>query len=861
MNSNELRQNFIDFFTKKKEHSFIRSSSVSPIDDPTLLFTNAGMNQFKDIFLGKADTNDTRVANSQKCIRVSGKHNDLEEVGVDNFHHTFFEMLGNWSFGDYYKKEAFLWAWEYLTEVLKLDKSRLWVTVYKDDQESEDLWKKLTDIDEKRVLKFAEKDNFWEMGETGPCGPCTEIHYFVGEDVSKQDSNGVNREDMYREIWNLVFIQYNRKKDGTLEDLPVKHVDTGMGLERILSVVNGIEDHYNTDLFSPIISEIERASSKKMDTPHRVIADHVRMLSFSIADGVMPSNEGRGYVLRRVLRRASRFARMLDLKEPFIYTLVDVLVKTMGEAYPELVEKKDHVKSVIKSEASSFLKTLDKGIIIFNEIISKMDSNHEISGKDAFRLYDTYGFPIDLTLLMAKEKNITIDIQSFEQEMDEQKKRARESGKFSSEEETVSWNLLTDDKGSEFKGYNLLELNSKIIKYRTVESGYEYVLDETPFYAESGGQIGDQGVIFNEEYKINIFDTIKIGEDIVHRSKDFDEKILKSNSVSCQVDSKRRNDAKSNHTATHLLQSALKNVLGSHIQQAGSLVDPDKLRFDLTHYNKITREEINQVESLVNDKIKENIKLDIKIMNFDKAKESGATAMFNEKYSEEVRVVDVRNFSKELCGGTHVDSTGEISLFKIISESSLSTGVRRIEAITGTKALEYLRKSDDLVSDAKDVMSCAEDEILDRINQLIESNKMKVKQIDHLDKINQKHIILNLIESSESYKEIKIIISKENEIRDIKEFGFNIKEFCSTSFIAVVGAILKDKPMLVCSVSPDIQDKIGANDIIAPLAKIINGGGGGKKSIATAGGKLINKLDDALKESSDLIKDLINERL
>ena len=860
MNSIELRQNFIDFFTKKKGHTFIRSSSVSPIDDPTLLFTNAGMNQFKDIFLGKIQTNDSKVTNSQKCIRVSGKHNDLEEVGVDNFHHTFFEMLGNWSFGDYYKEEAILWAWEYLTEVLKLDKSRLWVTVYKDDNESEDLWKNLTDIKDERVLKFAEKDNFWEMGETGPCGPCTEIHYFVGDDISKQDPNGVNSEDLYREIWNLVFIQYDRKKDGSLEDLPVKHVDTGMGLERILSVVNGIKDHYKTDLFSPIINKIEKASSSNMDTPHRVISDHLRMLSFSIADGVMPSNEGRGYVLRRVLRRASRFARMLDLKEPFIYSLVDVLVEIMGGAYPELIEKKDHIKSVIKSEESSFLKTLDKGMLIFNEIIVGMDKNSEISGADAFRLYDTYGFPIDLTLLMAKEKNITLDIEAFEYEMDEQKKRARESGKFSIEEEMEPWNLLSDIKGSDFKGYNLLDLNSKIIKYRKIDSTYEYVLEETPFYAESGGQVGDKGVITNKDFKLNIFDTVKSAENIIHRSKDFDEEILKSNDVRCQVDVEHRCKAKSNHTATHLLQSALRNVLGSHVQQAGSLVDSDKLRFDLTHYNKITREEIHQIESIVNSKIQEDIKLDIKIMNFDKAKESGAIAMFNEKYGDKVRVIDVKNFSKELCGGTHVESTGEISLFKIISESSLSTGVRRLEAITGTEALNYLRRADSLLADIKNVMSCAEDEVLERMNQLISSSKEKDKQIDRLEKNNQKHIILELVDNSPMYKKIKIIISKQNNIRDIKDFGISVNECCSTSFISVIGTILKDKPMLVCVVSSDIQDKIGANEIVTFLAKIINGGGGGKSSIATAGGKDINKLDEALKESSNHIKDLINER-
>ena len=861
MNSKELRQNFIDYFTKKKGHTFIRSSSVSPIDDPTLLFTNAGMNQFKDIFLGSIKPESTKVVNSQKCIRVSGKHNDLEEVGVDNFHHTFFEMLGNWSFGDYYKSDAIKWAWEYLTEVLNLDKSRLWVTVYKDDLESENLWKELTDIKHERILRFAEKDNFWEMGEIGPCGPCTEIHYYMGDDVSKQDPSGVNSEDLYREIWNLVFIQYNRSKDGSLIDLPVKHVDTGMGLERILSVVNNINDHYETDLFKPIISEIEKVSKEKIDTPHRVIADHLRMLSFSIADGVMPSNEGRGYVLRRVLRRASRYARMLNLKDPFIYNLVDILAEIMGDAYPELIEKKNHIKSVIKSEESSFLKTLDKGILIFNEITSNQKENSKINGQDAFRLYDTYGFPIDLTLLMAKEKNLSVDIDSFNQEMQQQKKRARESGKFILDHEKIEWETLTDTKGSTFKGYEVLELESIIIKYRQVDKHYEYVLKETPFYAESGGQVGDNGKIFNDDYSLSISDTIKIGEDIVHISEEYSEHIVKNNKVRCVVNMSDRNKIKCNHTATHLMQASLKTVLGDHVQQAGSLVDSQKLRFDLTHYNKITKDEIRKVESIVNKIIQQNIDLKVSIMDFDKAKESGAIAMFNEKYGDKVRVVDVDSFSKELCGGTHVSSTGEISLFKIKSESSLSTGVRRIEALTGFEALSYLNNLEDLIFELKNKMNCSNDEVFDKMSQLISNNKEKEKEITLLIKQNQEYVINELIEKSITYKEVKIIASKQDEIRDIKEFGSSIYDKYSENFIAVIGAIIKDKPMLVCVVSRNLQEILGANEIITPIAKIIDGGGGGKKSISTAGGKDVSKLQETIEKSILIIKEMIDERL
>jgi alanyl-tRNA synthetase len=861
MNSKELRQNFIDYFIKKRKHSFVRSSSVAPLDDPTLLFTNAGMNQFKEIFLGTLDPKDSKVVNSQKCIRVSGKHNDLEEVGVDTYHHTFFEMLGNWSFGDYYKKEAIEWAWEYLTEELKLDKSRLWITVYKDDQESEDLWKEVTDISHNRILKFAEKDNFWEMGETGPCGPCTEIHYFVGEDISEQSSSGVNSDDLYREIWNLVFIQYNRTSDNELVELPVKYVDTGMGLERILATVNSIKDHYETDLFKPIIKEIEKISSVSVDTPHRVIADHLRMLSFSIADGVMPSNEGRGYVLRRVLRRASRYARMLDLKEPFIYQLVDILIQIMREAYPELVEKKDHIKSVIKSEESSFLKTLDKGMNIFEDIASNLRKHGKIKGTDAFKLYDTYGFPIDLTLLLAKEKNLDIDMDAFQVEMDQQKQRARKSGKFISEDKKIDWEIISDIDGSDFRGYEQLNLKSNIIKYRKVDKYYEYVLEKTPFYAESGGQVGDQGKIYNSDFNLNIIDTIKSGEDIIHISKDYDNQLLKNNKVNCSVNSLNRNSTKANHTATHLLHSALKLVLGNHVQQAGSLVDSEKLRFDLTHYNKISNDELNKIEQIINDKIQENINLNISTMNFDEAKSGGAIAMFNEKYADRVRVIDVEGFSKELCGGTHVSNTGEISLFKIISESSLSTGVRRIEAITGDRAFLYLKKIDNIVSKLKVQISCSEDEILERIEKILLNNKQKDKEIDKLIKENQEYRINELFSNSTSHSGVKLIISKENNISNIKDFGDRIREHCSGEFIAVIGTVLNDKPMLMCAVSSDIQDHIGANELVSSLAKVIDGGGGGKKSIATAGGKNIEKLDEALKQSVNLVKVLLDERL
>ena len=858
MNSKQLRQHFIDFFTKKKNHSFVRSSSVVPVDDPTLIFTNAGMNQFKDIFLGKFKSEDNRAVNSQKCIRVSGKHNDLEEVGVDNFHHTFFEMLGTWSFGDYYKSEAIEWAWEYLTKELKLDKSRLWVTVYKDDQESEDLWKDLTDINHDRVLKFGKKDNFWEMGETGPCGPCTEIHYFIGDDIKTQTASGVNSEDLYREIWNLVFIQYNRNSSGELIELPVKHVDTGMGLERLLSTLNGITDHYETDLFSPIIKKIESISSIKVGIPHRVIADHLRMLSFSIADGAMPSNEGRGYVIRRVLRRASRYGRMLDLKDPFLYKLVDTLCELMGDAYPEIINKSSHIKEVIKSEESSFLKTLDKGILIFEDIVSKILANKKMEGSDAFKLYDTYGFPLDLTELLAKEKNIEVDIDGFNTEMSNQKDRARQSGKFVKDEDSIEWKVISNGEDSIFQGYNKTKIKASILKYRKMPNHYEYILDKTPFYAESGGQIGDKGIIYNDTIKLEVVDTIKLNDDIIHISSDFDDRLIENNKVTCEIEANRRNKIKANHTATHLLHAALKEVLGDHVQQAGSLVTDHKLRFDLTHYNKISGDEISKIEEIVNSKVRENISIDVSVKDFEKAKNDGAVAMFNEKYGDKVRVVDIPGFSKELCGGTHVDHTSEISLFKITNESSLATGVRRIEAITGESAFNYFLSLDSKISNIKTQINCSNAEILDRIDSLITENRMKSKLINELTSNNQQYIIKDLLSKAIETLGKKIIISNQENLLNIKEFGDRIRDYSSSNTIAVIGTIINSKPMIMCMVTKDLENDISAKKVVSLLAPIIDGGGGGRDSIATAGGKKVDGLDEALRVSRRIIEDLLN---
>ena len=730
MNAKKIRSDFIKFF-QDKDHRVIRSSPVVPFDDQTLLFTNAGMNQFKPIFLGSNKADYHRAVNTQKCIRVSGKHNDLEEVGVDVFHHTFFEMLGNWSFGDYYKKEAIKWSWELFTEVWGLDKSRLWVTVYKDDDEAHDIWLQETDIKKDRVLRFGEKDNFWEMGDTGPCGPCSEIHYYVGEEIEDQDPNGVNNTDEYWELWNLVFIQYDRQGDGELIDLPEKHIDTGAGLERIVTVLQDKKSNYETDLFQPIIKGIETITGSKYlndKVPHHVISDHIRMLSFAIADGAMPSNEGRGYVLRRILRRASRFGRMLGTKEPFLFKLVDYLIDVMGESFPELVEKKIHIEKVIESEESSFNSTLERGLSHFEKYISKHKGN-AIPGKEAFKLYDTYGFPLDLTQLMAREQGLEVDEIGFHDNMKKQRDRAKASGNFKQVSSDLSWVVISDSKDSIFLGYEQIESQSQICKYAITDDYTVLVLDKTPFYAESGGQIGDTGVIKIGDDTLTVMDCQKNGDEIHHIcSGSFNnEKLLEP--VLCIIDLNRRQRIRKNHTATHLLHAALKKTLGDHIQQAGSLVHPDYLRFDLTHSEKISNDEVSKIENLVNDEIQKNVKLDISIKNFDVAKSEGAEALFGEKYGDKVRVISIGDFSMELCGGTHVNRTGDIGLLKITEESSLAAGVRRMVAVTGPEAINYFQNKVSIVQELQGILGAKSDEISSRVSHLIDERKVLEKKL------------------------------------------------------------------------------------------------------------------------------------
>ncbi|MEA1881013.1 MAG: alanine--tRNA ligase [Candidatus Marinimicrobia bacterium] len=858
MKSQDIRNAFIDFF-KAKDHHFVRSSPVVPFDDPTLLFTNAGMNQFKPIFLGQQELDHLRVVNSQKCIRVSGKHNDLEEVGVDTFHHTFFEMLGNWSFGDYYKAEAIQWAWELFTEVWGLDKNRLWATVYREDDEAFDLWPKVTDIDSARVLKCGKKDNFWEMGETGPCGPCSEIHYYIGNDPGKQSVDGVNVSDKYWELWNLVFIQNNRLSDGSLENLPAKHVDTGAGFERIVSILQNTYNNYTTDLFMPIIEKTEALTGRSFSdnpVPFQVIADHIRMLSFSIADGGLPGNEGRGYVLRRILRRGARFGRMLDQQQPFIYNLVESVGNVMGDIFPEVVEKRAHIEQVIKAEESSFNDTLDRGLNHFDKLL-KTVSGKTISGKEAFRLYDTYGFPLDLTQLMAREIGLNVDEEGFNSEMAKQKKRAKAAGKFTTESKDLFWTDVSRGDDSEFKGYEYLSRESQIRRYAYHDGQIMVVLDQTPFYAESGGQIGDTGTIKGVGVELSVVDVKKDGDSFIHIcSGSIDEKT--KGKVNCEVDGDRRQNIRKNHTATHLMHQALKIVLGDHVHQAGSLVHPDYLRFDLTHFEKLSADQIREIETIVNREILINSSLNVSIKAFDEAKKDGAVAMFGEKYGDQVRVVTVADFSKELCGGTHVDRTGDIGFFKITEESSLASGVRRIVAATGPKAVEYVQTQAAALDSVQARLNCGTDMVAERVDQLLSQKKALEKELKQHRKSTSDFNVKALVEGGKSIGDYTVVIQMTDaESMDaLKGLGDKLLGGLKSG-VGVLGTE-GEKPMVVIVVSQDlVKSGVKAGDLAKSIGGEMGGGGGGKPHLATAGGRDSAGLKFAMDKSFEIIKQAI----
>jgi len=858
MTSNEIRQQFFDFF-KNKGHRIVPSSPVVPFDDPTLLFTNAGMNQFKDVFLGQGNREYKRAADTQKCIRVSGKHNDLEEVGHDTYHHTFFEMLGNWSFGDYYKKEAIKWGWELLTDVWKLPKERLWATVYRTDDEAFELWKKETDINPNHILRFDEKDNFWEMGETGPCGPCSEIHINLSDDFDNPELVNAGLPECI-ELWNLVFIQYNKDEKGKLQELPQKHVDTGMGFERICAVIQNKNSNYDTDVFTPLIDEISNLSNLKYSAVEnqiamRVVADHIRTLTFAIADGAVPGNEGRGYVLRRILRRAARYGRKLGLNKPFLFKLVERLVKEMGGIFPEIKEKQKYVEKIIKAEEESFNKTLDRGIELFGQIVEDLKTKNErtIPGKDLFMLYDTYGFPVDLTNVMAQEIGLEIDEKRFEELMNSQKQRGREASKdkFASvniSTESLDGFELTDKKETLFTGYDELKTKSKIIGRKKVEGNELIILDKTPFYVEAGGQIDDLGSLIVEDNNYGVVDVTKIDNEIIHVIEtDNDINLKPGTDALAKVNEKRRWDIMRNHTATHFMHAAMRQILGTHVHQAGSYVGPDRLRFDFTHFSKVSDSELKDIETLVNEQLRRNLPLrHHRDTPFEEAKKMGALMFFGDKYGDKVNVVQFGDFTIEFCGGTHVHNSSEIGLFKIISESSISSGVRRIEAVTGAGVEKYINRQIELLKSKEE-----------KLAELAEEKRRIEKEISKLKLKGNLGQISSLLDTPVKMGEINIYKSRVNaeSVEQLKSFGDELRNKGKNA-VGVLFADIDGKVGIVCVVSDSLikEKNLHAGKIVGELAKLVGGGGGGRPHLATAGGKDVKAIPDALNKVEEIVK-------
>ena len=870
--SNQIRQEFIDFF-KSKDHTFVPSAPVVPHDDPTLLFTNAGMNQFKDVFLETGKRSYQRAANSQKCIRVSGKHNDLEEVGQDNYHHTYFEMLGNWSFGDYFKEDAIRWAWELLTEVWGIPGERLYATVFGGDEEdglpadeeAERLWKEVTGINPAHVLRFGKKDNFWEMGETGPCGPCSEIHIDLTPDGSGGKLVNAGSPEVI-EIWNLVFIQFNRQSNGKLSLLPAKHVDTGMGFERLVRVLQKVDSNYETDIFKPILERIGevvgvpfRSANAEQQVAFQVIADHIRMLTFSISDGALPSNEGRGYVLRRILRRAARFGRKLEMHEPFIFKLVPTLVELYGGAFPEIVEKAPYVMDVIRSEEESFNKTLDRGIEIFNDIISELKAKKQsvIPGGEAFKLYDTIGFPVDLTRVMAEEIGFSVDEDGFTVEMEKQRERARKAGKFTLQEsEAGDWQVLNPAEETTFVGYETHDLETRIHKYTRRNGHYHLILSETPFYAESGGQVGDRGKIIGDGFELEVLDTQKESDHNVCICRAEGDVTLTGGPVRAVVDMELRKPTTYNHTATHLLHAALREVLGEHVRQAGSLVAPDHLRFDFTHFKKVEPEQLETIERIVNRQIREDYPVRYEYTDFNAAKQRGAMALFGEKYGDVVRVVSIADapetapVSLELCGGCHVQQTGQIGPFVIVQESSIASGVRRIEALTGPKAVEYIQRSRDVVQELDQLLNTPAPELTGRVRQMMEQIRGLEKQIQQLQAKEVLSRTDEFLAKAEQYGDINLIVEQfeDQDVNLLKQLGDAIRQKSEQTVGFFVNLLPDGRVNFICAVTDDLIKgrQLKAGDLVKEAAKIAGGGGGGQPHLATAGAKNADKLPEVL---------------
>lgn len=876
MNHNEIRQKYLDFF-RDKGHEVVSSSSLIPRDDPTLLFTNAGMVQFKGLFLGEEKRSYTRAVTSQKCVRAGGKHNDLENVGYTSRHHTFFEMLGNFSFGDYFKEETIAWAWELLLDGYGLDKDKLYITIYKDDDEAHEIWEKRIGVPASRITRLGEKDNFWAMGDIGPCGPCSEIHFDQGE------STGCGKPDCapgcdcgrYLEIWNLVFTQYDRDAQGNLTRLPAPNIDTGMGLERITAVIQGVKNNYDTDIFSAPISRLEELSSLKYgendkhSLSFRVISDHARSAAFLIGDGVMPSNEGRGYVLRRIIRRAIRYGQVLGLKDAFFHSVADSVIDAMGDHYNELADSRSYIKGVLVNEEKRFSDTLFYSMKILNDEIEKIksDRGNIIPGELAFKLYDTYGLAVDIVEDVARDEGLKVDMDAYEKSMSTQRNQSRESWKGSGEEKIPEIYKTLESRGvtSEFIRHKTSVLKSTVtaIIKDGLETGQaeekdepEVILNSTPFYGESGGQVGDEGILLNDNVKIRVTNTRKIGENlIIHKCKVENGSLKVGDNVEARVDYERRKAIQANHTATHLLHSALREILGDHVKQAGSLVSHDRLRFDFSHFTQVERDKLMAVESLVNMNIMENHPVSTEEMTKEEAAKTGAMAIFEERYGTKVRVVSVGDgVSMELCGGTHTERTGDVGLFKIISESAVAANVRRIEAVTGNTAVEYCQAIDNEIKKAASLLKTLPDHVNEKINQVLREIKQKDTEIEVLKSKLLSKESGDLLAGINEIRGIQVL-TRELEAaspKELRDYVDKIKEKLPSGII-VLGSRNAEKVMLICAVTEDLTKQYNAGKIIKGLSEIVGGKGGGRPDMAQGGGNNPQKLTQALESVKDMI--------
>ncbi len=880
MTSDEIRASFLEYF-RKQRHTVVPSASLIPAGDPTLLFTNAGMNQFKDIFLGIGQREYTRAVDTQKCLRVSGKHNDLEEVGYSPSHHTFFEMLGNWSFGDYYKQEAITFAWELITEIWKIPKERLWATVYIKDDEAEKLWLQETDLPLSRIRR-CDKDNFWEMGETGPCGPCSELFVDMGVETYPETANdadaGPNTSDRFREFWNLVFIQYNRNESGKLTRLPATHVDTGMGFERITSILQGVDSNYKTDLFTPILTTIsEMTGATYFDDarglPHRVIADHIRCLTFAIGDGVMPSNEGRGYVIRRILRRAVLYGKKLDMNEAFIYRIVDKVIELLGDVFPDVRPRQEFITRTIQGEEQRFHQTLERGLALLDSSFDTLTETNstELDGQRAFELYDTFGFPLDLTEILAREHKFTVDNAGFERSMEEQRERGRAAwqakGGTKDEEISVYAEVLKENGETEFVGYTQDNADAEIValiagteSVGSAQQGAEVsvLLNRTPFYGESGGQVGDIGTIESRNAKLTVQDTIKPSADLViHKCKVLEGEITPYTPVHAQIDVAHRRAVAVSHTATHLLHSGLRSVLGTHVGQAGSLVEAGRLRFDFSHYEAVSSEQLRDIETFVNEKIRGNNRLSISEMSLDEAKAKGALAFFGDKYGDIVRVVQAGKYSVELCGGTHVEATGELGYVKLASESSIAAGVRRVEALTGSAAAATIQADDALLAGVTNLLKTPKTALPQRIERLLQEQRELEQQLQQLKNQHALSNINALVEGATLVGGVRVVAShvKDTDRNGLRRLVDALKTHLESGVVALA-SVTGGEVAFVVGVTADLVKNRGlhAGKIITELTRLADGRGGGRPELAQGGGKNPSKVKAAIDAAGQIVE-------